>query len=76
MQSKVDVVVALGPIYDKDEQEALYRQLPVGAIPCRVLIDEPPQRALALVELALASAHSTRAHTPATGLSCLASRST
>jgi hypothetical protein len=41
MQSKVDVVVALGPIYDEDEQEALYGQLPVGETPCRVLIDAP-----------------------------------
>ena len=41
MQSEVDVVVALGPIYDKDEQEALYGQLPVSGAPCRVLIDAP-----------------------------------
>ena len=41
MQSKVDVVVALGPIYDEDEQEALYGQLPIGETLCRVLIDAP-----------------------------------
>jgi len=41
MRSKVDVVVALGPIYDEDEQTALYGQLPVGVTPCRVLIDAP-----------------------------------
>ncbi len=41
MQSKVDVVVALGPIYDKDEQEALYKQIPANGNLCRVLIDAP-----------------------------------
>ena len=41
MRSKVDFVVALGPIYDEDEQEALYGQLPIGAAPCKVLIDAP-----------------------------------
>lgn len=41
MRSEVDVVVAVGPIYDQDEQAALYRHLPAGAAPCRVLIDAP-----------------------------------
>jgi thymidylate kinase len=41
MQSKIDVVVALGPIYDQEEQDALYGQLPIGGTPCRVLIDAP-----------------------------------
>jgi hypothetical protein len=41
MQSTVDVVVALGPIYDQDEQQALYGQLPIGGPMCRVLIDAP-----------------------------------
>jgi hypothetical protein len=41
MRSEVDLVVALGPIYDQDEQEALYGQLPVGEALFRVLIDAP-----------------------------------
>jgi hypothetical protein len=41
MRSKVDVVVALGPIFDEDEQEALYGQLPAGERAFRVLIDAP-----------------------------------
>lgn len=41
MRSKVDVVVAMGPIFDDDEQEALYGQLPPEESPCRVLIDAP-----------------------------------
>ncbi len=41
MQSTVDVVVALGPIYDKDEQDALYGHLPIAGAMCRVLIDAP-----------------------------------
>ncbi len=41
MRSEVDVVIALGPIYDRDEQAALYGQLPASAHPCRVLIDAP-----------------------------------
>jgi hypothetical protein len=41
MRSNVDVVIALGPMYDRDEQAALYGRLPAGAHPCRVLIDAP-----------------------------------
>ena len=41
MRSDIDVVIAVGPIYDQEEQEALYGQLPVAAHPCRVLIDAP-----------------------------------
>lgn len=41
MRTRVDVVIALGPIYDEDEQAALYGQLPADAQPCRVLIDAP-----------------------------------
>lgn len=41
MRSNVDVVIALGPIYDQDEQRALYENLPPGASLCRVLIDAP-----------------------------------
>jgi len=41
VQSGADVVVAVGPIYDEDEQAALYGQLPTGAAPYRVLIDAP-----------------------------------
>jgi shikimate kinase len=41
MRSKVDVVIALGPIFDEDEQEALYGQLRAGERPFRVFIDAP-----------------------------------
>ena len=41
MRSQIDVVIAIGPIFNKDEQEALYGQLPIDASPCRVLIDAP-----------------------------------
>lgn len=41
MRSEVDVVVALGPILDDGEHEALHGQLPAGEAPFRVLIDAP-----------------------------------
>lgn len=41
MRSEVDVVIAVGPIYDQDEQAALYGQIPADARLCRVLIDAP-----------------------------------
>lgn len=41
MQSDVDVVIALGPIYDGAEQQALFGRLPPSARPLRVLIDAP-----------------------------------
>jgi hypothetical protein len=41
MRSNVDVVIALGPIYDEEEQQALYGNLPPDVSLCRVLIDAP-----------------------------------
>ena len=41
MRSEVDVVFAVGPIYDQAEQDALFGRLPPDARPCRVLIDAP-----------------------------------
>lgn len=41
MRSQVDVVIAVGPIYDHDEQVALYGRIPGDARQCRVLIDAP-----------------------------------
>lgn len=41
MQSKVDVVISVGPIYTQAERDALFGQLPPGAQPIRVLIDAP-----------------------------------
>jgi len=41
MQSEVDVVISVGPVYTSEEQNALYGRLPAGANPLRVLIDAP-----------------------------------
>src|SRR5882757_4413178 len=41
MRSAVDVVIAVGPIYDRAERDALFGQLPPDARPCRVVIDAP-----------------------------------
>jgi hypothetical protein len=41
MQSDVDVVISVGPIYTEDEREALFGQLPASANPFQVLIDAP-----------------------------------
>lgn len=39
--SKVDIVISVGPIYSRAEQDALFGRLPVGTQPLRVLIDAP-----------------------------------
>lgn len=41
MRSEVDVVIAVGPIYDHAEQDAIYGPLPPDTPVCRVLIDAP-----------------------------------
>lgn len=41
MQSDVDVVISVGPIYTRAERDALFGQLPPTARPIRVLIDAP-----------------------------------
>lgn len=41
LQTEVDVVISVGPVYDAAEQQALYGQLPAGTRPFRVLIDAP-----------------------------------
>lgn len=41
MRSEVDVVIAVGPVYDQAEQSALYGPLPPDMPMCRVLIDAP-----------------------------------
>lgn len=41
MQSKVDVVISVGPIYTPAERDALFGQLPPSVQPIRVLIDAP-----------------------------------
>lgn len=39
MNSEVDVVIAVGPVYTPGEQQALFRNIPAGVRVCRVLID-------------------------------------
>lgn len=41
MESDVDVVISVGPIYTVEEQNALYGRLPADARPLRILIDAP-----------------------------------
>lgn len=41
LRSDVDVVIAVGPIYTRAEQDALFGVLPSEIRPCRVLIDAP-----------------------------------
>lgn len=41
MQSNVDVVISVGPVYSQAERDALFGQLPPTAQPIRVLIDAP-----------------------------------
>lgn len=41
MRSAVDVVISVGPVYTAEEHEALYRHLPDGTKPLRVLVDAP-----------------------------------
>lgn len=41
MRSEADVVIAVGPVYDQAEQNALYGPLPPDTPVCRVLIDAP-----------------------------------
>lgn len=41
MRSDVDVVIAVGPVYDHAEQAALYGPMPPDTAVCRVLIDAP-----------------------------------
>lgn len=41
MRSDADVVVAVGPVYSTDEQQALFGNIPADAQVCRVLIDAP-----------------------------------
>lgn len=41
MRSEADVVISVGPIYTRDECDALFAQLPAGVRVLRVLIDAP-----------------------------------
>jgi hypothetical protein len=41
LQSKADVVISVGPIFDKFESAALFDPLPRGARVLRILIDAP-----------------------------------
>ncbi|GAB3925163.1 hypothetical protein GCM10011575_05040 [Microlunatus endophyticus] len=41
MRSDVDVVISIGPVYTREEQDALYTRLPEDAVVVRVLIDAP-----------------------------------
>lgn len=41
MVSAVNVVISVGPIYSRTEQDALFGALPPGARPWRVLVDAP-----------------------------------
>ena len=41
MRSAADVIIAVGPVYTKAEQDALFGRLPIGARVWRVLIDAP-----------------------------------
>ena len=41
MRSEVDVIIAVGPVYTKAEQDALFKSLPTDARVWRVLLDAP-----------------------------------
>ncbi len=41
MRSAADVIIAVGPVYTKTEQDALFGGLPAGARVWRVLLDAP-----------------------------------
>lgn len=50
MRSAVDVVIAVGPIFSIEEQNALTRHLPPGTTPLWVLVDAPIEVTLARVQ--------------------------